>query len=134
MILAVTCCTSITKLGSHRVSCPQFTASIDDSLAEFRDLSCDLVSVDKLHNLSIKAGFEEDFLLHCGKKVLPSKNIEDVEFWIGLVKKKLSLAFHRESVIIPQENFIEKVCYVMYYNCVYVYVYVYVHFYVKLVR
>ncbi|XP_023752476.1 uncharacterized protein LOC111900819 [Lactuca sativa] len=109
VILAVTCCTSITKLGSHRVSCPQFTASIDDSLAEFRDLSCDLVSVDKLHNLSIKAGFEEDFLLHCGKKVLPSKNIEDVEFWIGLVKKKLSLAFHRESVIIPQENFIEKV-------------------------
>ncbi|KAI3521569.1 hypothetical protein L1887_11040 [Cichorium endivia] len=109
VILAITCCTAVRKLGSDRITCSQFLASIDDSLIDLRDLSRDLVSVDKLHDLAIDAGFEEDFLSHFGKKVLPSKNIEDVEFWIGLVKKKLSLAFHRESVIKPDENFIDNV-------------------------
>ncbi|KVI05962.1 hypothetical protein Ccrd_015705, partial [Cynara cardunculus var. scolymus] len=87
------------KLGSGRLSCPRFTAWLDDALVELRDLSRDLVSVDKLHHLAIEAGFEEDFLSHFGKKVLPSKNIEDVEFWIGLVQEKLSVAFHRESLL-----------------------------------
>ncbi|KAI3759700.1 hypothetical protein L6452_07709 [Arctium lappa] len=109
VILAISCCTAVTKLGSGRISCPQFTASIDDALVELRDLSRDLVSVDKLHHLAIKAGFEEDFLSHFGKKVLSSKNIEDVEFWIGLVQKKLSSAFHRESVITANQTFINKV-------------------------
>lgn len=109
VILGISCCTAVRKLGSGRISCPQFAASIDDALVELRDLSCDLVSVDKLHQLAIEAGFEEDFLSHFGKKVIPSKNIEDVEFWIGLVQDKLSLAFHRESVITPNQTFIDKV-------------------------
>lgn len=97
------------KLGSGRVSCPLFTASIEDALVELMNLSHRLVSVDKLHYLATEAGFEEDFLFHFGRKVLPSNSIEDVEFWIGLVQRKLSNAFHRENVITDKHAFHEKV-------------------------
>ncbi|KAL8235319.1 hypothetical protein R6Q59_021419 [Mikania micrantha] len=108
VILAISCCTAVRKLGSSRISCALLTESIDDVLVELMDLSHSLVTVDKLHHLAIEAGFENDFLLHFGKKVLPNKNIEDVGFWIGLVQKKLLLAFHRESVIIGRQAFSDK--------------------------
>lgn len=63
------------------------------------DLSHCLVSVDKLHNLATEAGFEVDFLTHFGAKVLPNKNSEELEFWIGLAKNKLSVAFQEEPTI-----------------------------------
>ncbi|MFS8000139.1 hypothetical protein Hanom_Chr12g01174851 [Helianthus anomalus] len=109
VILAISCGTAVRKLGSTRISCPEFTASVDDALVELKDLSRDLVSIDKLYHLSTEAGFEPDFLSYFGKKILPSKNIEDLEFWIGLVQEKLCVAFHRESVITPDETFIKKV-------------------------
>lgn len=68
-----------------------------------------LVSVNKLHHLAREAGFEEQFLLHFGKRILPSEDIEDIEFWIGLVQTKLSVAFHRESVILGKQEFCNKV-------------------------
>nr|XP_033514276.1 uncharacterized protein LOC104105055 isoform X2 [Nicotiana tomentosiformis] len=108
-ILAISCCTAVRKLGSGRVSCPLFTASIEDALVELMNLSHRLVSVDKLHYLATEAGFEEDFLFHFGRKVLPSNSIEDVEFWIGLVQRKLSNAFHRENVITDEHTFHGKV-------------------------
>nr|XP_016466803.1 PREDICTED: uncharacterized protein LOC107789494 isoform X1 [Nicotiana tabacum] len=108
-ILAISCCTAVRKLGSGRVSCPLFSASIEDALVELMNLSHRLVSVDKLHYLATEAGFEEDFLFHFGRKVLPSNSIEDVEFWIGLVQRKLSNAFHRENVITDKHTFHEKV-------------------------
>lgn len=73
------------------------------------NLSHSLVSVDKLHHLASEAGFEEDFLLHFGRKVLPCKDTEDMEFWIGLIQKKLSAAFHRESVLTHKHTFHNKV-------------------------
>ncbi|KAI7985035.1 hypothetical protein LOK49_LG14G01944 [Camellia lanceoleosa] len=109
IILAISCCAAVRKLGSGRVSCTLFSLSIEDALIELMNFSHDLVSVDKLHSLATEAGFEEDFLLHFGKKVLPSKNIEEVEFWIGLVQKKLSTAFRRESVISGKQIFSDKV-------------------------
>ncbi|KAI3775081.1 hypothetical protein L1987_49649 [Smallanthus sonchifolius] len=108
VILAISCCTAVRKLGSSRISGALLTESIDDALVELMDLSCSLVTVDKLHQLALEAGFENDFLLHFGKKVLPNKNIEDVEFWIGLVQEKLLLAFHRESVITGKQTFSDK--------------------------
>ncbi|XP_006356144.1 uncharacterized protein [Solanum tuberosum] len=108
-ILAISCCTAVRKLGSGRVSCPLFSASVEDALVELMNLSHRLVSIDKLHYLATEAGFEEDFLIHFGSKVLPSNNIEDVEFWIGLVQRKLSNAFHRENVIADKHNFHDKV-------------------------
>ncbi|KAK9054713.1 hypothetical protein SSX86_025792 [Deinandra increscens subsp. villosa] len=109
VILAISCGTAVRKLGSTRISCPEFTASVDDALVELKELSRDLVSIDKLYHLSTEAGFEHDFLSYFGKKILPSKNIEDLEFWIGLVQEKLCVAFHRESVIISNQTFMNKV-------------------------
>ncbi|KAL7600898.1 uncharacterized protein LOC111910290 [Lactuca sativa] len=109
VILAISCCTAVRKLGSGRIACGLFTESIDDVLVELLDLSCSLVTVDKLHHLAIEAGFEDDFLFHFGKKVLPNKNIEDVEFWIGLVQKKLLVAFHRENVVTGKLTFNNKI-------------------------
>lgn len=103
------------KLGSGRISCPSFSLSIEDVLVELMNLSYSLVSVDKLHHLATEAGFEEEFLLHFGTKVLPSKNVEDIEFWIGLVQEKLSVAFHRESVISGKQALCDKVSSVVIY-------------------
>ncbi|KAK9078330.1 hypothetical protein SSX86_002387 [Deinandra increscens subsp. villosa] len=108
VVLAISCCAAVRKLGSSRISCASLSESIDDVLLELMDLSCSLVTVDKLHHLALEAGFESDFLSHFGKKVLPNTNIEDVEFWIGLVQKKLLLAFHRESVITDKQTFNDK--------------------------
>ncbi|XP_073299314.1 uncharacterized protein [Primulina huaijiensis] len=96
-IVAITCCAAVGKL-SWRISCSLFSKSIEDALIELITTTRDLVSVDKLYHLATKAGFEEDFLTHFGGKILPSKNVEDLEFWIGLVQRKLFTAFRRESV------------------------------------
>ncbi|KAM7471762.1 hypothetical protein LguiA_009945 [Lonicera macranthoides] len=109
IILAISCCAALGKLGSARISRPLFSVSIEDALVELMNLSHSLVSVDKLHHLTSEAGFEEAFLSHFGAKVLPMKNIEDIEFWIGLVQKKLSVAFQRENVISGKHTFSDKV-------------------------
>ncbi|KAL3824378.1 hypothetical protein ACJIZ3_020407 [Penstemon smallii] len=108
-IMAITCCAAIGKLGSGRISCSLFSNAIEDTLIELMSMAHELVSVDKLHQLATEAGFEEDFLSHFGSKILPSKNIEDIESWIGLVQRKLSLAFQRESVTKDKHIFLDKV-------------------------
>mgnify|MGYP004710332971 CR=1 FL=1 len=109
IILAISCCAAIRKLDPGRISRPLFCISIEDALVKLMNLSHSLVSLDKLHHLASEAGFEEDFLLHFGRKVLPCKNTEDIEFWIGLVQKKLSAAFYRESVSTHRHMFHNKV-------------------------
>ncbi|XP_057790637.1 uncharacterized protein LOC131007750 isoform X2 [Salvia miltiorrhiza] len=96
--MAMTCCACIQKLGSERISCCLFSDSIGDALFDLMDATNNLVPLDKLHFLATEAGFEEDFLSYFGSKILPHKNVEDVEFWIRLVQRKLCAAFHRESV------------------------------------
>ncbi|KAL0354647.1 UNVERIFIED_CONTAM: hypothetical protein Sradi_3911600 [Sesamum radiatum] len=108
-IMAITCCAAIGKLGSGRISCSFFSNSIEDAMIELMNMAHDQVTVDKLHHLATEAGFEEDFLSHFGSKVLPSKTIEDIEFWIGLVQEKLSAAFQRESVIKARDDLSDKV-------------------------
>ncbi|EXB74552.1 hypothetical protein L484_026249 [Morus notabilis] len=68
-----------------------------------------LVSVEKLHQLVTEAGFELDFLSHFGTKILPNKKSEDLEFWIGLAQKKLSIAFHKETTNSGGQTFPDKV-------------------------
>lgn len=97
------------RLGSGRLSCPSLSVSIENILVQLMNLSYTLVSMGKLHHLASEAGFEEEFLLHFGTKILPSKSSEDIEFWIGLVEKKLSIAFHRESVISGKQESWDKV-------------------------
>ncbi|CAN1215782.1 hypothetical protein LINPERPRIM_LOCUS372 [Linum perenne] len=58
-----------------------------------------LVEVEKLHQLAIDAGFEHNFLSHFGSKILPCNKTEELEFWIGLAQKKLSVAFYDELIM-----------------------------------
>ncbi|KAL2534114.1 LETM1-like protein [Abeliophyllum distichum] len=97
-IMAISCCAAVVKLGSARISCPLFSNSIEEASIELMTMSHALVSLEKLHQLASEAGFEENFLSHFGSKILPTKNVEDMEFWIGLIQRKLSTAFRRESV------------------------------------
>ncbi|XP_019193743.1 PREDICTED: uncharacterized protein LOC109187841 isoform X3 [Ipomoea nil] len=109
IIVAITCCAALQKLCSGRISCPLFLLKIEDTVLELMNLSDSLVSIDKFHHLATEAGFEEEFLSHFGRKILPSRSIEDVEFWIGLVQKKLINAFHRENAIADKHAFRDKV-------------------------
>ncbi|XP_042049481.1 uncharacterized protein LOC121795100 [Salvia splendens] len=108
-IMAITCCATVGKLGSGRISCSSLSNSINQTLIELMTMASDLVSLEKLHSLATEAGFEEDFLSHFGSRVLPSKNSEDIEFWIGLVHRKLSAALERESVIEGRHGLSNKV-------------------------
>ncbi|XP_034695820.1 uncharacterized protein LOC117921982 [Vitis riparia] len=109
IILAISCCVAVGKLGSGHISCPLFILSIEEALIELMNLSHSLVSVDKLHQLATKAGFEQEFLYNFGTKILPSQKSEDVEFWIGLAQKKLAKAIRRESVFSGLQTFQDKV-------------------------
>lgn len=93
--MAISCCAAVGKLGSEHM----LKFSIEDVLLELMDLSHSIVSVDKLHHLATEAGFELDFLAHFGTKVFPSKRSEELEFWIGLAQKKLSVAFYKENLL-----------------------------------
>lgn len=86
-----------------------FTLSIEDVLVDLMDLSHSLVEVEKLHQLATEAGFELNFLSHFGAKILPCNKIEELEFWIGLAQRKLSVAFCKEMVVRGTENSHEKV-------------------------
>ncbi|KAG6727838.1 hypothetical protein I3842_02G144400 [Carya illinoinensis] len=97
IIVAISCCAAVRKLGSKRTCCHLFTFSIEDVLVQLMDLSHGLVSVDKLHHLATEAGFELDFLTHFGTEVFSGNASEELEFWIGLAQKKLSVAFHKEA-------------------------------------
>ncbi|KAG6415780.1 hypothetical protein SASPL_123198 [Salvia splendens] len=97
-VMAITCCAGIRKLGSERLSCCVFSDSIAEALFELMDAANSLITLDKLHSLATEAVFEEDFLSYFGSRILPHKNVDDVEFWICLVQRQLCAAFHREIV------------------------------------
>ncbi|XP_020966716.1 uncharacterized protein LOC107616797 isoform X4 [Arachis ipaensis] len=99
IIVAITCCTAVVKLGCGRIRCPIPVLCFEDVLVKLMDFSLNLASVDKLHQLATEAGFELNFLLHFGKKILPSEKTEELEFWIGLAHKKLQKAFSEESIM-----------------------------------
>ncbi|KAM1658337.1 hypothetical protein ACFX1S_046794 [Malus domestica] len=109
MVVTISCCAAVAKLGNGRVKCPCFSFSIEDVMVELMDHSHSLVSVERLHKLATEAGFEVDFLSHFGRKVLLSNKSEEVEFWFGLAHKKLSTAFSKERVIPGKQNFHDKV-------------------------
>ncbi|XP_075663990.1 uncharacterized protein LOC142633635 [Castanea sativa] len=102
IIVALSCCTTVGKLCYRRTCCP-LTLSIEDALVELMDLSHSLVPVDKLHQLVTEAGFKMDLLAHFGTKVFPSKRSEELEFWIGLAQKKLSVAFQKENMFLGRQ-------------------------------
>ncbi|XP_039017613.1 uncharacterized protein LOC120148606 [Hibiscus syriacus] len=99
IIMAISCCAAVEKLSSEHTSCPLSKISVGDAIVELMDLSHGIVSVDRLHHLATEAGFEAHFLSHFGAKVLSSKKSDEIEFWIGLAQRKLSVAFTKETMI-----------------------------------
>lgn len=112
MIVAISCCAAVEKLGSERTSCPLSKMPIGDVLVELMNLSHSIVSVDKLHQLATEAGFEIHFLSHFGAKFLSSKKSDEIEFWIGLAQRKLSVAFCKETMIPGKLAFNSKVYFI----------------------
>ncbi|MBA0720123.1 hypothetical protein Golax_007760, partial [Gossypium laxum] len=109
IIVAISCCAAVEKLCSEHLSCPLSKILVGDAIAELMDLSHGIVSVDKLHKLATEAGFETHFLSHFGAKVLSGKKSDDLEFWIGLAQRKLSVAFTKETTIPGKLAFNSKV-------------------------
>ncbi|KAK6914854.1 hypothetical protein RJ641_019971 [Dillenia turbinata] len=109
IILAISCCAAVEKLGFGRISCPLYTLSLENEIIELMNLSYSLVSVEKFYKLATEAGFEEELLAYLGKKILPGDKSEDLEFWIGLTQQKLCVAFHREGLISGIRTFSDKV-------------------------
>ncbi|XP_060675784.1 uncharacterized protein LOC107428532 isoform X3 [Ziziphus jujuba] len=109
MVVAISCCAAVGKLSSGHITCPFLTLSVKDVMIELMDLAHSLELVEKLHQLATEAGFELDFLSHFGKQVISSKRSEELEFWIGLAQKKLSIAFCNYSVHWDGQNFHDKI-------------------------
>ncbi|KAK8581207.1 hypothetical protein V6N12_071442 [Hibiscus sabdariffa] len=109
MEYAGSCCVAVEKLCSEHISCPLSKISVGDVIVELMNLSHGIVSVDKLHQLATEAGFETHFLSHFGAKVLSSKKNDEIEFWIGLAQRKLSVAFTKETMIPGKLAFNSKV-------------------------
>ncbi|KAK7255432.1 hypothetical protein RIF29_28841 [Crotalaria pallida] len=105
IIVAITCCSAVVKLGTRRICCPILLLSLENVLVKLMDYSLNLASVDKLHQLAIDAGFELNYLSHFGRNLLPSEKTEDLEFWIGLAHKKLLKAFGEKSIVLNMQNF-----------------------------
>ncbi|XVF86674.1 hypothetical protein PTKIN_Ptkin18bG0060900 [Pterospermum kingtungense] len=109
MIVAISCCAAVEKLGSERTSCPSSKMSVGDILVELMNLSHSIVLVDKLHQLATEAGFEVHFLSHFGANFMSSEKSDELEFWIGLAQRKLSVAFCKETMIPGKLAFNSKV-------------------------
>ncbi|CAN1215781.1 hypothetical protein LINPERPRIM_LOCUS372 [Linum perenne] len=109
IILAISGCAAVRKVGSGKVSSPMLACSSENVLVELMDSSHNLVEVEKLHQLAIDAGFEHNFLSHFGSKILPCNKTEELEFWIGLAQKKLSVAFYDELIMKLTANSCSKV-------------------------
>ncbi|KAL3735891.1 hypothetical protein ACJRO7_024935 [Eucalyptus globulus] len=109
IVVGISCCSAVAKLGPRQSSCRMLSVSIDAILLELMELSHGLVSVDKGHQLATEAGFELDFLTHFGRKFSLSEESEELEFWIGLAQKKLSLAFQKEPLVSCMEDSPDKV-------------------------
>ncbi|XP_020264026.1 uncharacterized protein LOC109839962 isoform X4 [Asparagus officinalis] len=98
-ILAVSCCVAIKKLDAARISSPDFTISLRETIWELVQSSPDYSSVDILHHLATKSGVEHEFLKFFGPKVLDLDARGDIIFWMGLIQEKLVAALCRESVV-----------------------------------
>ncbi|XP_063937436.1 uncharacterized protein LOC108195078 [Daucus carota subsp. sativus] len=108
IVMTISCYIAVMRLGPGRLSYIPFSFLINIILNELMNSSYAIVSVAKLHHLASEAGFEEEFLLHFGEKIFPFKDIEDLEFWLGLAVSKLSVALRREGVISGQQVFCDK--------------------------
>lgn len=103
VMLALSCIAAITKLGSAKISCSQFSSLVPDITGRLTDMLLDFVPTKKAY-LSMKdIGLQREFLFHFGPQAAIGKfkndqAVEEIAFWVDLVQKQLQRAIDRERI------------------------------------
>ncbi|CAO2211277.1 unnamed protein product [Urochloa humidicola] len=102
LMLGLICLAAITKLGSAKVSCQQFSSMVPDIIGRFIDMLLEFVPLSKAYNLTKDIGLQREFLHTCGPPAAVPKLTNDhgleISFWIDLVQKQLLRALDREKI------------------------------------
>ncbi|RLN05575.1 hypothetical protein C2845_PM13G20470 [Panicum miliaceum] len=102
LMLGLICLAAITKLGSAKVSCQQFSSMIPDTIGRFMDMLLEFVPLSKVYNLTKDIGLQREFLHNFGPRAAVPKLTNDhgleISFWIDLVQKQLLRALDREKI------------------------------------
>lgn len=102
-MLALSCLAAVTKLGSAKVSCPQFFSMVPDFTGRFMDMLLDFVPISEAYKSMKAIGLQREFLFHFGPraaigKFLHDHGVEEISFWVDLVQKQLQRAIDREKI------------------------------------
>ncbi|KAJ6864774.1 hypothetical protein NC651_035362 [Populus alba x Populus x berolinensis] len=103
LLLALTCNAAITKLGTTKVSCPQFFFMISDITGRLMDMLVDFIPVRQAYHSIKHIGLRREFLFHFGPRFAACRvkndcGSEEVIFWVNLVQKQLQQAIDRERI------------------------------------
>ncbi|KAG2579419.1 hypothetical protein PVAP13_6NG279200 [Panicum virgatum] len=102
LMLGLICLSAITKLGSAKVSCQQFSSMVPDIIGRFTDMLLEFVPLSKVYNLTKDIGLQREFLYNFGPRAAVPKLTNDhgleISFWIDLVQKQLLRALDREKI------------------------------------
>ncbi|KAJ1268910.1 hypothetical protein BS78_07G169500 [Paspalum vaginatum] len=102
LMLGLICLAAITKLGSAKVSCQQFSSMVPDIIGRFMDMLLEFVPLSKAYNLTKDIGLQREFLYNFGPRAAVPKLSNDcgleISFWIDLVQKQLFRALDREKI------------------------------------
>ncbi|XP_062192700.1 uncharacterized protein LOC133896167 isoform X2 [Phragmites australis] len=102
LMLGLICLAAITKLGSTKVSCQQFSSMVPDIIGRFMDMLLEFVPLSKAYNLTKDIGLQREFLYNFGPRAavpkFTSDNGVEISFWIDLVQKQLLRALDREKI------------------------------------
>ncbi|WVZ92442.1 hypothetical protein U9M48_038506 [Paspalum notatum var. saurae] len=102
LMLGLICLAAITKLGSTKVSCQQFSSMVPDIIGRFMDMLLEFVPLSKAYNLTKDIGLHREFLYNFGPRAAAPKLSNDcgleISFWINLVQKQLLRALDREKI------------------------------------
>lgn len=102
LMLGLICLAAITKLGSAKVSCQQFSSMVPDVIGRFMDMLVEFVPVSKAYSLTKDIGLQREFLYNFGPRAAVPKLSNDcgleISFWIDLVTKQLFRALDREKI------------------------------------
>ncbi|TVU05484.1 hypothetical protein EJB05_48650 [Eragrostis curvula] len=102
LMLGLICLAAITKLGSAKVSCQQFSSMVPDIIGRFMDMLVEFVPLSKAYNLTKEIGLQREFLNNFGPRAalpkLTNDNGVEISFWIDLVQKQLLRALDREKI------------------------------------
>jgi len=102
LMLGLICLAAITKLGSAKVSCQQFSSMVPDTIGRFMDMLLEFVPLSKVYKLTKDIGLQREFLYNFGPRAAVPKLTNDhgleISFWIDLVQKQLLRALDREKI------------------------------------